>query len=203
MIVQHRPNPNLHVQPGSSQFSVPLFALTTMTLRHHCCPTPRRGRSRVAAFSLTEIMVVLTIISLLGAIGMPTLQKVRRHTAATAIGNDLRTYAAAFDAHVHETGAWPAETAAGVFPPEMASRIYSATWLKPTTVGGQYNWDRGQMHAGRTYAAAIAISDTAAAPFVQDADLLQAIDAIIDDGDLTKGNFFIGDNDEPVFIIAI
>jgi type II secretory pathway pseudopilin PulG len=174
-----------------------------MTLRHHRCSNSPAGRSRLAAFSMTEIMVVLTIISLLGAIGMPTLQKVRRHTAATAIGNDLRTYAAAFDAYVHETGAWPAETAAGVFPPEMASRIYAATWVKPTTIGGQYNWDRGQMHAGRTYAAAIAISDTATSPFTQDADLLQAIDAIIDDGDLTKGNFFIGDNDEPVFIIAI
>lgn len=173
-----------------------------MTRRNQRCLTPRHGRPRIAGFSLTEVMIVMTIISLLGAIGIPTLQKVRRRTAATAIGNDLRTYAAAFDSYVHETGAWPVETAAGVFPTEMASRIYSATWLKTTTIGGQYNWDRNQMHAGRTYAAAIAISSTATAPLVQDVDLWQAIDSIIDDGDLATGNFLIGDDDEPVFIIA-
>jgi prepilin-type N-terminal cleavage/methylation domain-containing protein len=162
---------------------------------------PRKRRSN-AAFSLTEIMVVLTIISLLAALSLPTIKAVKRRTVATAIGNDLRTFAAAFDTYVHETGSWPAETAAGVLPPEMANRLYAQAWTRTTPLGGQYNWDQNQMHASKRYQAAIAISATAASPFIQDADLLEAVDRIIDDGNLATGKFFIGADDEPVYIIA-
>ena len=147
-------------------------------------------------------MVVITIISLLAAISIPTLQNVRRRTTATAIGNNLRTFSAAFDAYVHEMGTWPAETAAGVMPPEVANRINPTAWLAKTPLGGQYNWDNNQMHAGTRYKAAIAISDTAIAPFVTDLDLMEAVDRIIDDGNLSTGNFRIGADDEPVYIIS-
>lgn len=147
-------------------------------------------------------MITLTIISLLAALAMPTMKSVKRRTAATAIGNDLRTFAAGFEAYVHETGNWPAETNAGVLPPEMANRINPTAWGRATPLGGQYNWDNNQMHAGNRFKAAIAISDTAAAPFVQDMDLMEAIDRIIDDGNLATGNFRIGADDEPVYIVA-
>jgi hypothetical protein len=58
------------------------------------------------------------------------------------------------------------------------------------------------MHAGTRFKAAIAISNTAAAPFVMDLDLMEAIDRIIDDGNLSTGNFRIGADDEPVYIIS-
>jgi type II secretory pathway pseudopilin PulG len=151
---------------------------------------------------LVEIMVVVTIISLLAALGVPALQSVQRRTVATAIGNDLRTFAAAFDVYAHETGGWPAEVAEGVVPPEMATRLKSTDWLRPTPLGGQYNWDHNQMHAGSRYRAAIAISGTTAAPFGQDLDLLESVDRIIDDGNLATGNFRIGADDEPVFIVS-
>ncbi len=160
------------------------------------------SRKRCDAFSLTEIMVVLTIISLLAALSIPTLTSVRRRTAATAICNDLRTFSAAFDAFVHETGSWPAEADAGVLPTEMANRLNAVGWLRTTTLGGQYNWDNNQIHAGTQFRAAIAITGTASAPFVQDLDLLEAVDRIIDDGVLTTGNFRIGADDEPVYIVA-
>jgi type II secretory pathway pseudopilin PulG len=147
-------------------------------------------------------MVTVTIISLLAAISVPTVQIVKRRAIATAIGNDLRTFAGAFDVYAHETGGWPAEVAAGVFPPEMASRINSTAWQRPTPFGGQYNWDNNQMHAGTRYRAAIAISSTALSPVVQDADLLEMIDRIVDDGNLATGNFRLGADDEPVFIVA-
>ena len=162
----------------------------------------RCARGRTAAFTLVEVMVTVTIISLLAAASVPALKAVKRRTVATAIGNDLRTFAAAFDTYAHETGSWPAEVAAGVFPPEMANRINSTAWLRPTPFGGQYNWDNNQMHAGTRYRAAIAISSTAASPVIQDVDLLEAIDRIIDDGNLATGIFRIGADDEPVFIVS-
>jgi prepilin-type N-terminal cleavage/methylation domain-containing protein len=165
-------------------------------------PTSLTVRQTLAGFSMIEIMIALTIISLLAALSIPTLKSVRRRTAATAIGNDLRTFAAFFDAYVHETGSWPADTDAGVIPTEMTGRLNAVGWLRTTPMGGQYNWDNNQMHAGTRFRAAIAITGTDTAPFVQDLDLFEAVDRIIDDGILTTGNFRIGADDEPVFIIA-
>ena len=155
-----------------------------------------------AGFSLTEIMVVVTLISLLAAISIPTLKNVQRRTTATAIGNNLRTFSAAFDAYVHEAGTWPAEAAPGVLPSEVTNRINSTAWLAKTALGGQYNWDNNQMHAGTRFKAAIAISSTAAAPVVLDLDLMESVDRIIDDGNLATGNFRIGADDEPVYLVS-
>src|SRR6185295_8380540 len=74
-----------------------------------------KGR-RSSGFSLVELMVTITIISLLGAILVPTVLHAKRRTLATAVTNDLRVFATAFDTYAHEIGAWPAEVDAGVFP---------------------------------------------------------------------------------------
>jgi prepilin-type N-terminal cleavage/methylation domain-containing protein len=157
---------------------------------------------RTAAFTLVEIMVVVTIISLLAAASVPAIQSVKRRTIATAVANDLRTFAGAFDVYAHETGGWPAEVDAGVLPPEMATRINATAWRRPTPFGGQYNWEFNQMHGGARFRAAIAISTTSTSAVIQDVDLLEAIDRLVDDGNLATGNFRIGADDEPVFIVS-
>lgn len=148
-------------------------------------------------------MVVVTIISLLAAASVPAMQSVKRRAVATTVANDLRTFAGAFEVYAHETGTWPAEVDAGVLPPEMASRINATAWQRATPFGGQYNWDNNQMHRGTRYRAAIAISSTSASPVIQDLDLLEAIDKLIDGTvDLSAGNFRLGADDEPVYIVS-
>lgn len=48
--------------------------------------------SRVAAFTLVEIMVVVAIIGLLAAIAIPSFQKARETSQLNACLNDLRIY---------------------------------------------------------------------------------------------------------------
>jgi prepilin-type N-terminal cleavage/methylation domain-containing protein len=178
---------------------------------HPLCPsrgqvrpgrTARNLRRRAGGFSLVEIMVTVTIISMLAAMSVPAVQSVKRRTIATAVANDLRTFAGSFDVYSHETGGWPPEADAGVFPPEMAGRINETAWKRPTPFGGQYNWENNQMHNGTRIRAAIAISSTASSAVIQDVDLLEAIDRLVDDGNLTTGNFRLGADDEPVYLIA-
>lgn len=147
-------------------------------------------------------MVVITIISLLAAAAVPTIVKVKRRSLATVVANDLRVFGAAFESYAHEAGSWPAEVDAGVVPPEMASRINTSAWMKPAVIGGQYNWDNNQTHAGTTYRAVIAINTTSTSAVVQDADLLEAIDSVMDDGNLSTGSFRIGADDEPIYIVS-
>lgn len=147
-------------------------------------------------------MVVVTIISILAATAVPTIKHVRRRSLASAIANDLRVFAAAFDAYAHEKGKWPDESDPGVIPTEMETRLGSGAWGRITPIGGLYNWENAQMHAGARLRAAIAISSSGTNGVVQDVDLFEAIDRVMDDGNLNTGAFRIGSDDEPVFIVS-
>jgi prepilin-type N-terminal cleavage/methylation domain-containing protein len=177
------------------------------------CPSPSRlrprssragqcGRNgRSAGFSLVEVMVVVMIISILAALGVPAIIRVKTKAKVSVIVSDLRTFSAAFDAHAQESGGWPAEVDAGVFPAGMTGRLNEVSWQRKTPIGGKYNWDYDQLHGGIRPRAAIAISNTDDAPLVEDADLWLEIDRAIDDGNLGTGNFRLGADSHPVFIV--
>ena len=97
--------------------------------------------TRPRGFTLVEVMVVVLIISVLASLAVPAFARIKRHARTTAIVNDFRVFAGAFDTYAHENGQWPAEAAAGVFPAGMDQRLNKTAWLRPTPMGGQYNWD--------------------------------------------------------------
>jgi prepilin-type N-terminal cleavage/methylation domain-containing protein len=152
-------------------------------------------------FSLVEIMVAVLILSVLTMLAVPALAKVRMKARSAAIANDFRVFATAFQSYSQEHGTFPAEAAVGVIPTGMESSLQASAWTRTTPTGGKYNWENNQLHAGTRYKAAIAITDTADAPLVLDTNLLLELDRAIDDGDLNTGNFRLGMNFCPLFII--
>ncbi len=160
-------------------------------------------RRRTAGFTLVEIMVVVMIISILAALGVPALIRVQTKAKTSVLVNDLRVFAAAFDAHAQESGGWPADLDAGVFPAGMSGRLSEVSWQRKTPIGGKYNWENDQLHGGIRPRAAIAITATDDAPLLEDADLWLEIDRALDDGNLSTGNFRIGANSEPVYIVLL
>jgi len=146
-------------------------------------------------------MVTLTIISLLAALALPQVKKSQVRSRAAVVISDFRTFAAAFETYAQEKGTWPAETAAGELPPEMADRLKASSWQRVTPLGGQYNWENGQKHGGVTYRAALSISETNTAPLEVNEELLREIDRAMDDGNLATGNFRTGVNNDPLYII--
>lgn len=158
------------------------------------------GGSRGA--SLVELMVVVTIISLLMCAAIPTYGRIQRKARANALVNDFRVFAGAFQARAHATGAWPDETAAGVVPTGLAEdELKSQAWLRPTPIGGQFDWENNQIHNGIRYRAAVALVDTAASPLLADATLYAEVDAALDDGDLATGNFRLGNGNCLLLIV--
>lgn len=145
--------------------------------------------------------MVVAIISALAAVAVPSVMRFKRKAVATAVANDLRVFAAAFDTYSHEKGGWPAEVAAGVFPPEMVDRMEKTPWERVTPLGGQYDWEYKQTHGG-VITAAIQIADTSSAAVLQDLELWESVDRVIDDGNLNTGNFRIGGEGTPIFVIA-
>lgn len=153
-------------------------------------------------FSLIELMVAVTILSLLFLVAVPTYQRLQRKARTASIVNDLRVFGAALQAHAHDTGAWPPEAAAGVVPTGMSTDEFNnENWMRPTAIGGHYDWEYNQLQAGVRFTAAITITGTPDAPIKVDYNQMLDIDKAIDDGDLTTGNFRLGFGDSPLYII--
>ncbi len=158
----------------------------------------RFGSAR--GFTLVEILVVVVIISLLAMVAIPGVQLVQRRARSSAVINDFRVFATAFETYAHEKGSFPAEADAGEIPVGMETYLKADAWKRVTPIGGHYNWEKDQLHGGAVKAA-IAITGTADAPLPYDVNQLLDIDKAIDDGNPLTGNFRLGTELCPLFII--
>jgi prepilin-type N-terminal cleavage/methylation domain-containing protein len=163
---------------------------------------PARRRPDTAGFSLVEISVVVLIISLLAALGVPHWKKAHLNARATAVANDLRVFAGAFQTYAQERGDWPAAAAAPAeIPAGMQNYLAVTSWQRPTPVGGQYAWARDTLQQGERYRAAVLLQSVGENRVTVDRQLLLDLDHKIDDGNLDTGNFRLGFRNQPVFVI--
>jgi len=142
----------------------------------HQWPT-RRQR----AFTLIEIAVVVVIIGVLIALTLPGYRRIRIKSQATAVTNDLRTFAGLFSNYNLQNSAWPIGDAPGVIPSEMDKSLTTG-FTQNTPIGGKYQWI-----SNSTYKAAIGITLDGGA----DLELLEMVDSMIDDGDLATGKLTV------------
>lgn len=163
---------------------------------------PNEKAGRQAGFSLVELAVVVLIIGFLAAASVPALKKNAINARSSAVMNDLRVYAGAFQAYAQERGDWPAGGGApGTFPPGMEGYLNQTNWSRTTPIGGNYQFAIQSPQQGGRYAAVIIIAsvgtNTVSSDFIQ----LSDIDSKLDDGNLNTGNFFLGYRNYPVFVL--
>jgi prepilin-type N-terminal cleavage/methylation domain-containing protein len=154
-------------------------------------------RSRVRAFTLVEISVVVTLLGLLIAIGVPTYRRLNLKSKATATISDLRTFSGTFVTFNLQQAKWPDATGiAGDVPPELANALPSA-FTRPTPIGGYYEWLKDSVYGK----AAITISTANGSTATDDAELVELIDQLMDDGNPATGSIQIGATNNVVLII--
>jgi prepilin-type N-terminal cleavage/methylation domain-containing protein len=147
-----------------------------------CAPTPVRLRR---GFTLVEIMVAVVILGILIAIAVPTYKHFQRKGQSTTFVNNLRIFTQAFETFAMKYGAWPPDTGAGLIPQIDATRTMSgefrdADWTAEE-LGGHWKWNYSSSSHPR---ASISIVGVTA-----DSAQMTEIDATIDDGNLSTGNF--------------
>jgi type II secretory pathway pseudopilin PulG len=178
-----------------------------MAPHSHCLIGRQRIPRSCAGVGLVELMVVVLIISMLMAVAVPSYQRVRQKAKSATLVNDLRVFAAVFQAYAHEHGAWPDETVAGVVPAGITSEELKVdVWNNVTPNGGKFDWEFMQVHPGGTtsggrWRAAIAITDGDELPLIVDLELFRLMDQALDDGDLNTGSFRLGTGNCPLYII--
>ncbi len=138
-----------------------------------------------SAFTVIEVVVVITIIAVLAAMFVPRLASAESDTRILATADDLQKMAKVFDYFKSSNGYWPPDTEAGVMPAEMRSAFKSGNpFMRSTPIGGVYNYEN--LKDSTTIFIAIHATDSVPLPDVIDAQLL---DEHIDDGSLATGNF--------------
>lgn len=145
--------------------------------------TPRPGAPTHLShdgFTLVEIMIVVVIIGLLAAIAIPAFGRVRQKAQNSRFVSDLRTFSQAFETYATVNGAWPPNAGNSVVPTGMTGDFSTSNWKGKNSVGGTWNWDRNLngISAGIS-TTSVTVTD----------EQMAAIDAAIDDGDLTTGLF--------------
>lgn len=155
---------------------------------------------RSRAFTLVEIMVVVVIIGLLAAAGIPTYRHITIRSKVTALENDLKQFSTAIQAYTLQNGHWPADGDPQIVPPELAGTL-PATFGNISPIGGVYKWNYAVSADGITAKAAIIVQTSARSVVSDDVELLTMFDRQMDDGDLTTGTIQIGSTNSLVFII--
>jgi len=146
--------------------------------------------------------VVVLIIGILAALSVPALKKNAMNARSSAVMNDLRVYAGAYQAYAQEHGDWPPGGGApGTFPAGMEGYLNNTNWSRKTPIGGNYQFATQSPQAGGRYAAVIIIASTTDNPVTSDANQLTDLDVKLDDGNLSSGNFFLGYRNYPVFVL--
>lgn len=155
-----------------------------------------------AGFTLVELAVVVTIISIIIAIAVPTTKHLIFRARSSAVANDLRVFSAAFQAYAHENGDWPAgDGTPGAIPSGMTGYLGSTNWQRTTPIGGNYAWDPNSMQQGIRYRAVFVISSTDGNPVSSDRNQLLDLDRTLDDSNLDSGNFMLGFRNYPIFVL--
>lgn len=136
-------------------------------------------------------MVVVVIIGMLAAAGLPGYRHLTMRSKVTALENDLRQFSTAAQTYALQQGHWPADGDAQVVPPELANALPNNFTLR-TPIGGVYRWGYSTESTNPTVEgvpgkAAVAILTVPGNSMDDDVEMLEMIDKQMDDGDLTTG----------------
>jgi prepilin-type N-terminal cleavage/methylation domain-containing protein len=86
-------------------------------------PGSTRPDARRGGFSLVELLMAVSIVGILAAIAIPNMRNMTFRARATTVAADLEVLRLAtldYNADMH---GWPADTPAGVVPPELVGHL--------------------------------------------------------------------------------
>lgn len=160
------------MQSGLNQQQEPI----TRNLKSHKMKAKKLNRK--SGFTLVETMITVSIIGLLTSISVPAVLSAKDKALASSLANDFRIYATAFEVYALEEGYWPADTLPGEIPAGMEDQL--PKFGDNTHQNGKWDWEHNAV--GVTAGVSLRLSS------IND-EVLAHIDSILDDGDLTAGNF--------------
>ncbi|MCB0358258.1 MAG: type II secretion system protein [Bdellovibrionales bacterium] len=148
-------------------------------------------RAEHRGFTLLELLVTIAIVGILASIGINHFKAFKERAAVAQVASNLKNFGTAFIAYSLAEGDYPPDSH-GPPPAEMNSYLSLAVWNDPTPLGGNYNWEGPDSYP---YAGISLFGVTA------DVDVLESLDAALDDGNLGVGRFRQTPNGRYTYIL--
>lgn len=136
--------------------------------------------SRQNGFTLVEIAIVVAIIGLLAVVAVPAVLQAGNDTRARRFAREIKHAGHAFVRYAMEHGQYPADKNPSQMPIEMTEYLKGFPWTATTVIGGHWDWDYEQFGTR----AGVSVHQ----PDWND-DKMAEIDELIDDGNLSTGQF--------------
>ena len=127
-----------------------------------------------------EIMIVVAIIGLLAGLGIPSMLEAGIRARNNRFAAEIKAAGHAFVQYAMENGEYPPDRNPSQMPVGMADYLSNVDWTEDTVIGGQWDWDF------KVFGVHAALS--VKSPNRTDARM-KDIDRIIDDGNLSSGQF--------------
>jgi len=125
-------------------------------------------------------MITVMIIGLLATIALPAFKRAQENASNSRYAADLHVASSAFEEYAISNRGYPSDTTPGVVPTGMAAYLAKMRWSKQTALGGLWDWDY-QVFGVKAGVSVYRPS----ADMVQ----MQRLDALLDNGNLSTGNF--------------
>lgn len=134
-------------------------------------------------FSLIELVIVVIIIGVLGAIAIPRMSRGTEGARVSAFIAELNNFSTVIEQYRLEHLKNPADSSTGQAPPELVEYLRDNSWEGKTPIGGHWDIEANDLGA-ITLAVGVHFQSD-----VPDVDALQKIDSTIDDGNFETGIF--------------
>lgn len=150
-------------------------------------PLPQKSRADRTAYTILEIVVVLTVIGILAAIAVPYIKRAKDSAIISTLENDLRVFSQEFkDFELNFRSYPPTQNTPGLYPIGMEDRM-SHTWTLPSVIGGTYRWVYSGGDDVENPYAYIEVTGNSTETLRIDPNRLSEIDHDLDDGNPSTG----------------
>ena len=144
-------------------------------------------------FSLVEILVVIAVIGIIAAIAVPYIGTIREKARVASTVHDFRTFRTAFYSYSLMRNGYPPDSH-NELPKGVGMEAFLAadSFERDAAISGRFNWEGPERYPY----AGISLTTTNASQ-----SELEAVDDILDDGNLSTGYFRRTPNGRYTYII--
>ena len=145
-------------------------------------------KRKQSGFTMIELIVVIVVLAILAGVAVPKLYDMGTRARISTTAYSWKVLTRAVNQYlIDNANAVPPNVNDGVMPPQLDPYLSNADYTRTPPVGGMWDYDEWSADGGGGAGLIVSVSITNS---TQPSSTFQAIDAIVDDGNINTGQVF-------------